>query len=192
MVVKPPPVPTPTAEISFAETPADLEAAFRLRYEVYCLETHSLDPADYPNGEEKDRFDPLARHIIAKVSGAVIATMRLIPDSSLGFLMEETFVLPRWIDRARTMEHSREITRPDYRKLGIAALLEAFACAWQKEHGYLTCIGAADLDRMLPILLKRGWGVIGAPRTYHNLKAIPVARILCGNALSYNKMIRIP
>ena len=165
--------------VFIARAREDLRAIFRLRYEVYCLETKSLTAANYPRGEEVDRFDAYSLHIIAKnKSGEAIGTMRLIPDGPHGFLMEESFELPDWIDRARTVEHSREIVRKDYRGYGITNILESIAHAWQKRHGFGICIGAADAERMAPILFKKGWRQIGIPRVYHGITAIPVALVL--------------
>src|SRR5258708_5659893 len=123
--------------VFFARTPDDLRAIFRLRYKVYCFETNSLRAVDYPTREETDRFDLDALHIIAKNEASeTIGTMRLIRNGPRGFLMEECFELPRWIDRARAVEHSREIVRSDYRGRGITNIMETLAFAGQRKHGF--------------------------------------------------------
>jgi N-acyl amino acid synthase of PEP-CTERM/exosortase system len=63
-----------------ADTPELLDAVFRLRYQVYCVENTFLDVADNPGGLETDRHDKhslqaLLRH---RASGAIVGTTRLV------------------------------------------------------------------------------------------------------------------
>lgn len=161
-----------TVEIAHARQ--DFTALYRLRYDVYCEEMRSLNQGAYPHKEEKDKYDAYAVHFFLRSNGVVIGTLRLIKDTPRGFLMEETFSLPAAIDRVKTVEHSRGIIRKDFRDRGIySALLEA-AYTWQREHGYTTCIGAPNVDKLSSILLKIGWEVIGEPVPYHNITAIPM------------------
>lgn len=70
-------------DIVMADTPELLERAFRLRYEVYCVEHPFLDPAANPGGREIDAFDRHSVHslLIHRASGAACGTIRLIlPD----------------------------------------------------------------------------------------------------------------
>ena len=71
-------------EILRADTPALLEEAFRLRYEVYCQEgcLPGFDPLDYPDGLERDIYDYehrsvhcLLRH---RPTGSNAGTVRLV------------------------------------------------------------------------------------------------------------------
>ena len=59
-------------------------AAYRLRYEVFCLEMQYWDTNDCPDGLEMDEYDELAEHYILRhrETGVVAATTRLIlPDA---------------------------------------------------------------------------------------------------------------
>ena len=82
-------------EILQADTPALLEEAFRLRYQVYCREglLPGFDPLDYPDGLERDIYDYehrsvhcLLRH---RPTGSNAGTVRLVladpvrPDSAI-------------------------------------------------------------------------------------------------------------
>lgn len=63
--------------VEVADTPEMLEAAFRLRYQVYCRER------GYEQGQgrrETDRYDPHARHavLIQRSTGRVVGTVRVI------------------------------------------------------------------------------------------------------------------
>jgi N-acyl amino acid synthase of PEP-CTERM/exosortase system len=71
-------------EILQADTPALLQEAFRLRYQVYCQEglLPGFDPLDYPNGLESDIYDYehrsvhcLLRH---RPAGINAGTVRLV------------------------------------------------------------------------------------------------------------------
>ena len=63
-----------------ATTPKSKEAAFRLRYEVYCKEKMWLDPAQYSDMLEKDEHDQKSETFIAYDSetNQPIGTARLI------------------------------------------------------------------------------------------------------------------
>ena len=61
----------------------------RLRYEVYCLEQHFVDAARGTDGRESDEYDLQAIHFAAATDrGEVVATLRLVLDSPLGFPLE--------------------------------------------------------------------------------------------------------
>jgi N-acyl amino acid synthase of PEP-CTERM/exosortase system len=93
----------------------------RLRYDVYCLECHFLDPARYPDARECDEFDALAVHFAgSNHKGEIVATLRLVPDSPLGFPLERfahsLFPAFRNLDRAKTAEISRLVIARNYRR----------------------------------------------------------------------------
>lgn len=82
-------------ESRLANTPELRRQAFRLRYQVYCVENPFEDPADNPNGEETDQYDSHSVHslLIHRPSGAVAGTVRLVlplPDN-----LDESFALQR-------------------------------------------------------------------------------------------------
>lgn len=63
-----------------------LDQYFRLRWQVYCNEKGFLDPDDYPGAIERDEFDDVSYHFgCVDEDGTVIAGVRLVPDSPLGF-----------------------------------------------------------------------------------------------------------
>ena len=92
-----------------------------LRYEVYCLECKYLDAAAFPDGLESDPFDVYSTHFCARNErGEMVATLRLVFDSPLGFpledhagpLSDEYHRLPR----AKSAEISRLILAKSYRR----------------------------------------------------------------------------
>jgi N-acyl amino acid synthase of PEP-CTERM/exosortase system len=63
-----------------AETEEQRKLAFRLRYEVYCVENPFEDPTQNPGEMEIDRHDEHSRHslLVHRPSGDVVGTVRLV------------------------------------------------------------------------------------------------------------------
>jgi N-acyl amino acid synthase of PEP-CTERM/exosortase system len=72
-------------EVAPAETAEQLMAAFRLRYQVYCVENQFENSERIPNGLEIDAYDQRSLHslLIHRASGEAVGTVRLILPSSL-------------------------------------------------------------------------------------------------------------
>ncbi len=164
--------------VEIAETKEDFEAIYRLRYDVYCEEMRSLDPKDYPDKKEMDKYDAYSTHIILRLNGEIAGALRLIKNGPSGFLMEERFKLPDFIDRSKTVEHSRGVIKKEFRGKNIYSYLLNGAYNWQRERGLTTCIGAPGVDKLSLILLKRGWTEIGNKTLYHNTVVIPMICLL--------------
>lgn len=107
--------------ILLADTDELREQVFRLRYEVYSRELGWEDPANFPDGLERDSFDSRSLHCLIhhRPTGALAGTVRLVlPDPQepyAPFPFELTcrgrlhgeFSDPRAIDRRRACEISR-------------------------------------------------------------------------------------
>ena len=63
-----------------ADTPGLLEAAYRLRYQVYCVENPFENPKAHRDGLERDCYDDHSVHslLIHRPSGAVAGIVRLV------------------------------------------------------------------------------------------------------------------
>ena len=71
------------------------EQAYRLRYQVYCIENNFENPLDHPLEQEMDEFDNRSVHsvLIDRPNRAVVGTVRLIlPDPKS---IEESFPIQR-------------------------------------------------------------------------------------------------
>ncbi len=71
-------------EVVPANTPTLLTEAYRLRYQVYCVENAFEDPNDNPGELETDHFDARSVHslLIHRPSGAAAGTVRVVlPDT---------------------------------------------------------------------------------------------------------------
>ena len=67
-------------QVVVADTPAALRIHHQIRYQVYCVEQGYEDPAQFPDHEERDQWDPHAVHFLVRErsSGEYIGAMRLI------------------------------------------------------------------------------------------------------------------
>ena len=70
----------------FVDTEEDLEASFRLRYDIYCVENQFLDPAKSPHGLEIDEYDARSVHslLLRRGTDEVVGTVRLILPNRSG------------------------------------------------------------------------------------------------------------
>jgi len=108
-------------EIVIADTPELLEAVYRIRYQVLCVQNSfpDMNAADYPNQLEKDEYDNHACHALLrfKSSGAFVGAVRLImndPTNSarlfpveLNTQIDSQVCNFKTIDRSHTAEISR-------------------------------------------------------------------------------------
>jgi N-acyl amino acid synthase of PEP-CTERM/exosortase system len=100
--------------------PGVLDAIHRLRYQVYCLERQFLDLGAHPEGRERDEYDRHSVHFAATdETGEVVATVRLVLHSPLGFPLERRAaeLAPAFhtLPPARTAEISRLILASEHR-----------------------------------------------------------------------------
>lgn len=111
--------------VTVADTPATLEAAYRLRYQVYCIE-RGYEPGQ---GQlETDRFDPQSGHVILtqRSTGQVVGTVRVVASEpcgrGLGVPMEALCPsgLLRLLPSDSTGEISRFAISKDLRDVGGA------------------------------------------------------------------------
>ncbi len=118
----------PNSDRYFAFSRADCdtrrEAAYRIRYQVYCVERAFLDRADYPDGLERDAFDAHAIHILAThKSGEPAGTARLVMHSQKGFPLRQHCRLEP--DHARCMDDPA-IDLGRYAEVSRLAVAKAF------------------------------------------------------------------
>ncbi len=114
------------------DTPDLLQEVYRLRYQVYCVEHSFEDPAQFPDGLEKDEYDAKSLHslLIHRPSGGIAGTTRLIlpdPNEPVGSLpidsvcQEPSLRDPHKVPRARMAEVSRfAVSRSFRRRIGEA------------------------------------------------------------------------
>jgi len=116
--------------LRLAKTPADLEAAQRLRFAVFNLELNEgLDTA-YLSGRDADRFDECCDHLLVEDTGtgAVVGTYRLqtgqLAAAHHGYYSAQEFdFAPFEPIRCETVELGRACVHRDHRRLSVLNLL---------------------------------------------------------------------
>lgn len=166
--------------IKIAENPSDLNKIYRLRYDVFCQEMHSLAPEDYSEKIECDAYDDFATHLmLCQDNGNLVGTLRMIQDSQNGFLMEEHFVLPTNLDRTKTLEPSRLILASELRGYDLSRLLDEAAEKWSLQNNFhIWCL--AIQVHLFKKRFERGWHMqkLGEAAIYHNTFVFPILRYL--------------
>ena len=124
---------SPRLDIRLAETPRDLRAAQRLRYEVFVTELGADGPmVDHVNRLERDAFDPFYDHMILVdpmidpvTERHVVGVYRLMTEARAvaagGFYSESEYDLTRLKDSGRRLlELGRSCVASDLREIGRA------------------------------------------------------------------------
>lgn len=137
----------------------ELDEIFRIRYKVYCEEYKYLDSAQYPDGRERDRYDPHSLQLVIRhKSGELAATSRLILDSSEGLPIEKHFELDIEIppeSRHQVGEVSRLIVARRYRRQLLLLVLIKGLYLLTKKYKIDDIFCVLD-DRLQPNLLRIG------------------------------------
>lgn len=161
--------------VRLVQNKQELEEIFKLRYQIYCAAPEKerpsdFKPEDFPDGLEKDFWDDYSVHFIALQDGEVVGTLRLIKGAEcpVGFLMEDTFVLPPGLSKNAGLEASRMAVAPRARKKGIRNELDQKAMQWSVDNGYAWwCL--AIQDYLLVSCYQAGWDIekISGATPYH-------------------------
>lgn len=118
-------------EFGIAESPADLEAVFRLRYAVV-MDQGWAGPRDLPDGLERDAFDERALQVAAWDAGRLVGTTRLVaPAPGFRLPVEEAFDL-QIRDCSRVMDMGRTCRAPGHKDDGRRILWGLLAFSWIK------------------------------------------------------------
>jgi N-acyl amino acid synthase of PEP-CTERM/exosortase system len=180
--------------VELADTPALLWQAYRLRYQVYCLERRFLTGQ---NGVERDDYDDFARHAVVRwrQTGEVVGTVRLvlpkIPAGGDDFPVQHVCdpTLLRGLPRATTGEISRfalakQLTKrmqdmsAASRSLLRLALIQG--AVWLSAEAGHTHVLAVMEPTLLRLLHATGLHFIplGPPVDYHGLRQPVVAELV--------------
>ncbi len=117
--------------VKFAETAAEIEAAKRLRYDVFMEEQgHMAGKGLSDDALDEDEFDPYCLHlvVIERKNNEVIATYRVHPGSvaqhGLGFYSEQEFKIGGLEKIAgNVVEVGRSCVKPEFRNGAVVAML---------------------------------------------------------------------
>lgn len=139
-------------EIKIAQTPEEVRAAQRLRYEVFHIEARGEEPGQNTEEYDNDKFDSISKHLIVvdKSRNMVVGTYRLLFSTDidhLGFHSEEIFDMHNIIKiDGALLELGRSCIHKEYRKAAVINLLWN-AIGWQvNKHSIQYMFGCPRLD----------------------------------------------
>jgi putative hemolysin len=138
--------------VRLAQSAADIQAAQRLRFEVFNLELNEgLDTA-YLSGLDADRFDECCDHLLVEDtrSGAVVGTYRLqtgqLAAANHGYYSAQEFDFsPFEAIRCEMVELGRACVHRDHRKLSVVNLLWRGIAIYATERKSRYLIGCSSL-----------------------------------------------
>lgn len=170
--------------IKYADTPEEIEAALRLRYQIFNVEQgKGLDSAN-ENGIDRDEFDDYCLHLVVeeKNGGKPVGTYRIhlgpVASSALGFYSAREFDISG-LDTiaAQSIEVGRSCVSPEYRNGAVMALLWSGISGTLYRSRLRYLFGCASLETTDPAA---GWALYEhfreTGKISGTLKASPTAR----------------
>jgi len=102
--------------------PSDLEALYRFRHEVYVEDLGWLP--SHPSGLIRDGYDDLAYNYAAfDGDGAIVGSMRVVPDSAAGLPLERCAPLNGFRTGKKLVELCRLVVHPELKRSRLGVLL---------------------------------------------------------------------
>lgn len=146
----------------------DIEAAQRLRYEIFNLELGEGLSQSFLSGLDADPFDARCDHLIVEDSttGAVVGTYRLqtgeMAAAGIGYYSAGEFDFTPFEEiRPQCIELGRACIHQDHRKRSVLDILWRGIAGYARAHGARYLVGCSSLNSQDPA---DGWGL------YHSLK----------------------
>jgi putative hemolysin len=143
---------TASYTVRLARETADIEAAQRLRFEVFNLELNEGLDAAYLSGLDADRFDECCDHLLVEETrtGAVVGTYRLqtgqLAAANHGYYSAQEFdFAPFEPIRCETVELGRACVHKNHRKLSVLNLLWRGIAVYAIERKARYLIGCSSL-----------------------------------------------
>jgi N-acyl-L-homoserine lactone synthetase len=166
----------PEVRYGIAQSPAEIEAIYRLRYSIV-TEQHWSKPEDYPDGQERDTYDDEAIHIGAWQQDTLLATIRLILPSVNRPLPVESGYGIQIEPYQQVVECSRAIVAPEYRDRSHELFFGVLGCSWleSRSRGFGELCGTMT-ERIISIHEEGGFVMqrLGEPRLYLGAVRYPV------------------
>jgi putative hemolysin len=138
-------------EVKIADTLQEVEAALRLRFEVFNLELREGLQSSYESGFDSDVYDTFCDHIIVKeiTTGKVVGTYRLLPqwkaEKHIGFYSENEFDLSKFKNvPGQSLELGRSCVAKKYRSLAVINLLWNGISKYLEMHSISNLFGCAS------------------------------------------------
>lgn len=161
--------PTSRYSLLLARSDADVEAAKRLRYQVFAGELGAqLD--DGGTGLDSDRFDEYCDHLVVRAdqTGEIVGTYRVLPPEAAraagGLYSETEFDLAAFARlRSSLVEAGRSCVHPRHRSGAVVSLIWAGIARYLLLTGHSHLTGCASVPLADGGALARGvWDVVSA------------------------------
>lgn len=147
-----PPLAAGNLELAMVRTPEELEAAQRLRFDIFSEEMNAVFP-ESANGIDADAYDPWCEHLMVReqATGRVVGTYRLLTPVNAeclgGYYSESEFDLSGLGDRRRlVIELGRSCIHPDHRNGAVIMLLWAGIASVVKQLDLRYVLGCASVS----------------------------------------------
>ena len=142
----------PAHRTRLARTPADVQAAQALRFEVFNLELDEGLAQSYDTGLDADPFDAVCEHLLVEDTrnGTIVGTYRLqtglCARAALGYYSEREFdFTPFEPMRAQILELGRACIHLKQRNFAVLTLLWKGIGSYAREQGARYLIGCSSL-----------------------------------------------
>ena len=142
---------TSTFEVKIADSLKEIEAALRLRFEVFNLELYEGLQSSYESGFDSDVYDTFCDHLIVKEisTGNIVGTYRLLPqekaEKHIGFYSENEFDLLKFKNiPGQSLELGRSCVAKEFRSLAVINLLWAGISKYIEMHSITNLFGCAS------------------------------------------------
>lgn len=153
-------------EVSLARTMEEIDAAMRLRFEVFNLELQEGLLSSYDRGYDTDAYDAFCDHLIVRdlPTGRIVGTYRLLrqreADRQIGFYSETEFDLSQLRQTAREkgmelLELGRSCIAASHRSFATINLLWAAIARYAIENGAGLLFGCGSLHETEPVEIAR-------------------------------------
>ena len=145
--------------VKFAENTSEIQAAQRLRYNVFMAEQGHMAELNHAAVIDEDEFDQYCLHLIIvdKLNNEVIGTYRVHPGevavNNLGFYSQQEFELGN-LEKiaATTVEVGRSCVKPEFRNGAVVALLWAGMAAVHERTQCDHLLGCVSLPTADPVI----------------------------------------
>lgn len=170
--------------VKIASTLEEMEAALRLRYEVFNLEMNEGLQSSHETGFDSDVYDTFCDHLIVveRRSGAVVGTYRLLPQSTavrqIGFYSENEFDLSAFRTmNGEMLEVGRSCVAKPFRSLAVINLLWNGIARYMEMNGVTHLFGCASFHTSDPRIIAAATAYL---RKYHpaphGMETVPVPK----------------
>ncbi|WOC13455.1 hypothetical protein MP11Mi_25560 [Gordonia sp. MP11Mi] len=146
-------------EVAISEDHHDVDAAQRLRYDVFTNEPGYSDAiGDVESGRDRDRFDDYCEHLLVhhRPTGALVGCARVLPPpraiAAGGWYSAGEFDLAQLDDiRGETVEMGRAVVDPGHRSGSVTAMLWAALLGYLEDGGYRYMMGCVSVPLDSPL-----------------------------------------